>query len=68
MSNFNEWRPSGAFRWKVEDSRLGRAGRVLWKAGTSKVVALTCVDQGPMGWYPRASFERTDRMLVLWAQ
>jgi hypothetical protein len=25
----------------VEDRRLGRAGRVMWKAGTSKVVALS---------------------------
>jgi hypothetical protein len=65
---WNEGRPGGALRWKAEDRRLGRAGRVVWKAGTSKVVALACVDQGPMGWYPRTSIERTDRMLELWAQ
>jgi hypothetical protein len=39
-----KWRPGGALRWKAEDRRLGRAGRVMWKAGTSKVVAPACVD------------------------
>jgi hypothetical protein len=28
---------------KAEDHQLGRAERVLWKAGPSKVVALVCV-------------------------
>jgi hypothetical protein len=28
-----------ALRWKAEDCQLGRAGSVMWKAGTSKVVA-----------------------------
>jgi hypothetical protein len=27
----------------VEDRRLGRLGSVIWKAGTSKVVAPACV-------------------------
>jgi hypothetical protein len=38
------WRPDGALRQKAEDRQLGRAWRVMWKAGTSKVVALVCVD------------------------
>jgi hypothetical protein len=33
------WRPDEALRWKVENHQLGRAESVLWKAGTSKVVA-----------------------------
>jgi hypothetical protein len=41
--NLVNWRPDGALRWKVEDHRLGRAGSVMWKAGTSKVVAFICV-------------------------
>jgi hypothetical protein len=32
-------RPGRALRWKAEDRRLGRAGNVMWQAGTSKVVA-----------------------------
>jgi hypothetical protein len=36
-------RPGRALRWKVEERRLGRTGSVMWKAGTSKVVALPCV-------------------------
>jgi hypothetical protein len=32
-------RPGGTLRWKAEYHQLGRAGRGLWKAGTSKVVA-----------------------------
>jgi hypothetical protein len=32
-------RPGGALWWRVEDHRLGRAGSVMWKAVTSKVVA-----------------------------
>jgi hypothetical protein len=36
-------RPGGALRWKAEVHRLGRTGRVLWKVGTSKVVATGCV-------------------------
>jgi hypothetical protein len=36
-------RPGGALRWKVETVGWeGRGG--LWKADTSKVVALACVD------------------------
>jgi hypothetical protein len=34
------WRPGRALRWKVET--VGREGN-LWKADTSKVVALACV-------------------------
>jgi hypothetical protein len=45
-------RPDGALRWKVEEHRLGRSGSVMWHAGTSKVVASTCVGYGPMGWAP----------------
>jgi hypothetical protein len=33
-------RLGGDLRWKVEYHRLGRSGSVMWKAGTSKVVAL----------------------------
>jgi hypothetical protein len=36
-------RPGRALRWKAEDHRLGRAGSVMWKADTSKVVAPACV-------------------------
>jgi hypothetical protein len=36
-------RPHGALRWKVEYRQLGRLGSVMWQAGTSKVIALTCV-------------------------
>jgi hypothetical protein len=36
----------------------------MWKADTSKVVAPTCVGKGSMSWPPRASIERTDRILV----
>jgi hypothetical protein len=32
-------RPGGTLRWKAEYHQLGRAGRGLWKVGTSKVVA-----------------------------
>jgi hypothetical protein len=46
------------------DRRLGRSGSGMWKAGTSKVVAPTCVGSRLMGWPPRASIERTDRILV----
>jgi hypothetical protein len=35
-------RLGGAIRWKVEDHRLERAEKVMWKARTSKVVVLTC--------------------------
>jgi hypothetical protein len=31
-------RSGGAIRWKTEDRRLGRVGRVLWKADTSNVI------------------------------
>jgi hypothetical protein len=48
----------------VEDRQLGRSRSGLWQAGTSKVVATTCFGYGPMGWAPRASIERTNRMLV----
>jgi hypothetical protein len=37
------WRLGGALRWKVEDRRLGRVVSVMWKAGTSQVVAPACV-------------------------
>jgi hypothetical protein len=57
-------RPGGALRCKVEDHRLGRSGSGLWQAGTSKVVAPTCLGEGPMGWPPWASIERNNRMLV----
>jgi hypothetical protein len=46
------------------DCWLERAGSVMWKADTSKVVAPTCVGKGSMSWPPRASIERTDRILV----
>jgi hypothetical protein len=36
----------------------------MWKAGTSKVVALACVGYEPMGWPPWASIKHTDCMLV----
>jgi hypothetical protein len=32
-------RPSRALRWKAEDRQLGRSGSVMWKDGTSKIVA-----------------------------
>jgi hypothetical protein len=51
-----------------EDHRLGRSGSGVWKAGAFKIVALACVGYEHMGWPPRASIERTDRMLVLWVQ
>jgi hypothetical protein len=38
------WRADGALWWKAEDRRLGRAGRVMWKVGTSKVIAPVYVD------------------------
>jgi hypothetical protein len=44
MLRLDNLRPDGALRWKAEDRRLGRSGSVIWKAGTSKVVALVCVD------------------------
>jgi hypothetical protein len=37
--DFDNLRPSGALRWKVEDHWLERMGSVLWQAGTSKGVA-----------------------------
>jgi hypothetical protein len=36
-------RPGRALKWKGEDHQLGRLGRDVWKAGTFKVVAPTCV-------------------------
>jgi hypothetical protein len=45
-------RPGEALRWKEEDRQLGRSGSVMWKVGTSKVVALACVSYGLMGWPP----------------
>jgi hypothetical protein len=61
-------RPCGSLRWKGEDYRLRRLGSAVWDAGTFKVVASACVGSEPMDWPPRASIERTDRILVLWAQ
>jgi hypothetical protein len=43
MLRFDNLRPGGALRWKVEDHRLGRSESVMWKAGTSEIVALACV-------------------------
>jgi hypothetical protein len=43
MLRFVNLRPGGALRWKAEDCRLGRSGSVMWKVGTSKIVASTCV-------------------------
>jgi hypothetical protein len=43
MLRLDNLRPGGALRWKAEDRRLGRSGSVLWKAGTSKIVAPTYV-------------------------
>jgi hypothetical protein len=37
------WRPGEAFKWKTKDRRLKSSRSVMWKAGTSKVVAPTCV-------------------------
>jgi hypothetical protein len=51
---------------KAEDHQLGWAQSVMWKANTYKVVAPACVDEGLMGWPPRASIERTDQMLKIW--
>jgi hypothetical protein len=50
------------------DHQLGRSGSGMCKASIFKVVAPAYVDYGPMGWPPRASIERTDRMLVIWDQ
>jgi hypothetical protein len=36
----------------------------VWKADTFKVVALVCVDYGPMDWYPQASIKNTNRIPV----
>jgi hypothetical protein len=36
-------RPGEALRWKMEDYLLRRLGSVMWQAGTSRVVAPTCV-------------------------
>jgi hypothetical protein len=43
MLRLNNLRPGGALRWKVEDRQLRRSGSVMWKVGTSKVVATACV-------------------------
>jgi hypothetical protein len=40
MLRLDNLRLGGALRWKVEDHRLGRSGSEMWKASTSKVVAL----------------------------
>jgi hypothetical protein len=37
-------RPGKAFRWKVEDRRLGRSGSVMWQVGTSKPSSLPSTD------------------------
>jgi hypothetical protein len=34
------------------DRQLGRSGSGMWKAGTSNVVAPTCVGSRLMGWPP----------------
>jgi hypothetical protein len=39
MLRLDNLRLGGALRWKVENRRLGRLGSVMYKAGTSKVVA-----------------------------
>jgi hypothetical protein len=44
----NLW-PGRTLRWKAEDHRMGRSGSEMWKADTSRVVALACVSWGPMG-------------------
>jgi hypothetical protein len=46
MLSLDNLRPDGALRWKVEYHRLERLGSVMWKAGTSKVVAPACVTEG----------------------
>jgi hypothetical protein len=43
MLRLDNLRPGGALRWKAEDHRLERSRSVMWKAGTSKIVALSCV-------------------------
>jgi hypothetical protein len=43
MLSLDNLRPDGALRWKTEDRWLGRSGSVMWKVGTSKVVASACV-------------------------
>jgi hypothetical protein len=50
------------------DRRLDRSGSGMWKAGTFKAIAPTCVSEESMDWPPRASIERTDRMPVIWAR
>jgi hypothetical protein len=47
------------------DNWLERSGSGTLQAGTSKFVAPACVDEGPFGWPPRASIERTDHMPVI---
>jgi hypothetical protein len=45
-----------------------RSGSSMWQAGTSMVIAPTCVGEGLMGSPPRVSIEHTDRMPVIWAR
>jgi hypothetical protein len=39
MLIFDNLRPGGALKWKVQNCRLGWLGSVMWQADTSKVVA-----------------------------
>jgi hypothetical protein len=68
MLRLDNLRPGRALRWKWEDHRLGRSRSEMWKADTSKIVALACVGWGLMGWPPWADIERTGRMSVIWAR
>jgi hypothetical protein len=43
LVDFDNLRPGGALRWKVEDRQLEMSGSAMWQADTSKVVAPTCV-------------------------
>jgi hypothetical protein len=62
------WRSGMTLRWKGEDCQLGRSRSGVWKAGTFKAVAPTCVGWELMGWPPWADIERTGRMPVIWAR
>jgi hypothetical protein len=49
---------------KSGDYRLGRLGSGMWQATTSKVAAPRLCQLRTDGLAPRASIERTDRLLV----
>jgi hypothetical protein len=43
MLRLDNLRLGGALRWKAEDCQMEWSGSEMWKVGTSKVVAPTCV-------------------------